>query len=82
MAHRIIAAFIKTENPANIKYNIYELLTHKERLEAESTLEPNETVISRRLLNGSIEPYGNQFVIKSKAVSISDSYTTPHSKDQ
>jgi hypothetical protein len=65
--HRIIAAFIKTENPANIKYNIYELLTHKERLEAESTLEPNETVISRRLLNGSIEPYGNQFVIKSKS---------------
>lgn len=64
---RIIEAFVKSENPAIIKYNIFELLTDKERQEVNSALEESANVISRRLIDGSIEPYGSIFIIKSNS---------------
>lgn len=64
---RVIEGFVKSENPATIKYHVFELLTNKERQEAESALEESVNIISRRLIDGSIEPYGSIFIIKSKS---------------
>ena len=64
---RVIEGFVKSENPATIKYHIFELLTDSERQEAESAHEETINVISRRLIDGSIEPYGSIFIIKSKS---------------